>query len=151
MNRFKQTDGLVDRKAPRLNARRGFTLLELIVVSTIIGLLGTFVVVKVGPAIFKTQQTKIKHDLKAIVEAAEMRYYSTGSWPSSLEELTSGTDEDGNETISVGKTKDPWGQDYEYTLEDGKPKAYCYGKDGEPGGDGDNTDYEYPESTESDF
>lgn len=128
--------------------RHGFTLLELIVVITIIGLLGTFVVVKVGPAIMKTQKTKIRHDLKAIVEAAEMYYYMNGSYPASLDELASGTTEDGDPTIGLEKTSDPWNNSYEYELIEGKPKAYCYGRDGESGGEGDDTDYEYPESEE---
>ena len=124
--------------------RQGFTLLELIVVITIIGLLGTFVVVKVQTVIPETQKTKIKHDLEAIVEAAEMYYYMNGSYPTSLDELSSGKTEDGDPTIGLEKTADPWNNSYEYELVEGKPKAHCYGKDGELGGEGDDTDYEYP-------
>jgi general secretion pathway protein G len=151
MKRLNSKNTLTRRPQNCLTRGRGFTLLELIVVITIIGLLGTFVVVKVGPAIFKTQQTKIRHDIKAIVEASEMYYYMNGSFPQSLEELTSGKNEDGEETIGVEKTKDPWGNEYQYEIQEGKPKALCFGKDGEPGGDGDNADYEYPESDESEY
>ena len=125
--------------------RHGFTLLELIVVITIIGLLGTFVVVKVQTVIPETQKTKIKHDLQAIVEAAEMYYFMNGSYPTSLGDLLSGKTENGDETIVLQKTADPWSNSYEYELVEGKPKAYCYGRDGEPGGQGDDADYEYPE------
>ena len=50
--------------------------------------------------------------------------------------------------LNIDIPKDPWGNDYEYELRDGKPYAHCYGRDGQPGGEGDDTDYSYPEEEE---
>ena len=126
----------------------GFTLLELIVVITIIGLLGTMVVVKVSTVLGRANETKIKSDLQAIVRAAEQYQAMEGYLPQTLEELERGTTEDGRDTISIEKAQDPWGNEYEYELRDGKPQASCFGRDGQPGGEGDDADYFYPEEDE---
>jgi general secretion pathway protein G len=134
--------------------RTGFTLLELIVVITIIGILGTLVVVKVSTLPAKARVTKIKHDLKAIVHAAELFQASTGRLPESLEELKSGKSASGSageedSGLSLGQTKDPWNNEYIYEMTpDGKVRARCLGKDGAEGGDGENKDYEEPEAGE---
>ena len=42
--------------------------------------------------------------------------------------------------------RDPWGNEYEYEMRDGKPVVICLGRDANTGGDGDDQDYEYPET-----
>jgi general secretion pathway protein G len=131
---------------------RGFTLLELIVVITIIGLLGTLVVTKVIPVIFRAQRTKILADLKTIVDAAKQRKIATGSYPETLEELLQNKDEEGNEIIgSIERLeKDPWGNEYQYGIDDeGEPYAKCLGKDETEGGEGDDEDLVWPPPDES--
>jgi general secretion pathway protein G len=126
----------------------GFTLLELIVVITIIGILGTLVVVRVASMPERARQTKIKTDLQSIIHAAELYQASCGSIPSTLEELKSGKCPDGSTDsgISLGDTKDPWNNEYLYEVgSDGKPHVRCLGKDNAESGEGENVDHEYPE------
>ena len=136
------------RTQPR-REREGFTLLELIVVITIIGLLGTLVVTRVAPILFKANKTKIEADMRKIYEAAEMVHATSGSYPDSIDEMVNATDDDGNEEIGLGELpKDPWRNEYDYELRDGKPFITCWGRDGTQGGEGDDQDYFYPEEEE---
>ena len=130
--------------------RRGFTLLELIVVITIIGILGTLVVVKVQGWVGEARKTKIKTDLKAIYDAAEHYYMQFSSYPTSIEEMKSGQKgPNGDEFNSpIDNAKDPWNNDYLYEQgSDGKPHVRCLGKDNTEGGEGENKDYEYPDTS----
>ena len=139
------TRGVLMKNWIKSKRSRGFTLLELIVVITIIGILGTLVVVKVTGFVGKAKDLKIKTDLKAIVQAATYYQLETGSYPEDLEQLKSGVADDGSKTTKVDKAVDPWGNEYEYELVNGEPTARCLGKDGTEGGEGEDTDYTYPE------
>ena len=133
----------------RALAKKGFTLLELIVVSTIIGLLGTLVVTKVAPILFRANKTKIISDQKTIYNTAKIIYTTSGGWPESIDEMVNPVDEDGNELEGLEEMpRDPWGNEYEYELRDGKPVIICLGRDANTGGEGDDQDYEYPETDE---
>lgn len=136
-----------NRRAP---AKKGFTLLELIVVITIIGLLGTLVVTKVAPLLTRGNATKVKYDLQKIFESASMFFSEENRYPDSIDELVNAQNDAGEDIMgSLEKTpKDPWGNEYGYELRDGKPLVVCLGRDGNTGGDGDDKDYEYPESEE---
>lgn len=133
----------------RALAKKGFTLLELIVVITIIGLLGTLVVTKVAPILFRANKTKIISDQKTIYNTAKIIYTTSGGWPESIDEMVNPVDEDGNEMEGLEEMpRDPWGNEYEYELRDGKPVIICLGRDANTGGEGDDQDYEYPETDE---
>ena len=135
-----------DRKCRAL-AKKGFTLLELIVVITIIGLLGTLVVTKVAPILFRANKTKITSDMKTIYNTAKIIYTTSGGWPESIEEMVNRTDDDGNDLEGLGEMpRDPWQNEYEYEMRDGKPVVICLGRDANTGGEGDDQDYEYPET-----
>lgn len=129
-------------------AKKGFTLLELIVVITIIGLLGTLVVTKVAPLLTKGNATKVKYDLQKIHQSASMFYSEENRYPDSIDELVNAQNDEGEDIMGSLEKRptDPWGNEYGYELRDGKPLIICLGRDNNSGGDGDNKDYEYPES-----
>jgi len=123
--------------------------MELIVVITVIGILGTLVAVKVGPIIFQSQRTKIAHDLRQIVEAAKIIQVSTGTLPSSLQEMVKPKDADGHDLVGLEQIPlDPWNHPYLYEVREGSPVATCLGRDGRAGGEGDDADHEWPSSGE---
>ncbi len=108
---------------------------------------GTLMVTKVAPMLSKGITTKIKYDLEEIYKSARMLYVLTGSWPESIRDMVDARDEQGFLPGALANNpKDPWGNEYVYKIRDGKPLIICNGRDGEPGGEGDDQDYEYPES-----
>jgi general secretion pathway protein G len=122
--------------------RKGFTLLELIVVVTIIGILGSIVVVKVVPYLTTTRQTVARHDMRTIVETAKMIFTQSGSWPESIEEMV----HDDPERIGLPPPVpvDPWGQPYIYELTEGGPLVRTLGRDQREGGSGEDEDLVWP-------
>jgi len=128
----------------RKNLRAGFTLAELMVVIVIIGLLATLVVPNVMKKLFTANITKAKADITAIANAVDQyAIENAGRYPDSLELLV--TPDENGFTFLKGEVvpKDPWGFEYGYEPPAAGSQTYrvlSYGKDGSPGGEGDNAD-----------
>jgi general secretion pathway protein G len=129
----------------RIQRRRsGFTLAELMVVIVIIGLLATLVVPNVVRKLFVANVAKAKSDIVAISDAVTgYAIENGGRFPDSLEVLvqpdTSGHTFLQQETVP----KDPWGNEYIFEPAPSGSQNFrviSYGKDGVPGGEGDDTD-----------
>lgn len=123
--------------------RGGFSLAELMVVIVIIGLLATLVVPKVVSRLFKAQRETAKINIQTIASAVtEYQIDNNGVTPDSLQALVD-KDENGNSYLDMDRIPvDPWDREYGYEPAQGglEFRVFTYGKDGEPGGDGDDRD-----------
>jgi type II secretion system (T2SS) protein G len=88
-----------------------------------------------------TPQLRVQSDLRIIVNAAELFKAEKGRYPGTIDELSA----DSLQNWSLNESIDPWGNPYIYKTINGRPHAFCYGKDGIPGGNGDNLDFAWPE------
>ena len=95
----------------------------------------------------KRRSTEIKISLQMIWSCAHIYRDRTGNWPDSIDEM--GKDLDENNELAFRFLKDPWGNEYEYEIRDGTTVVICLGRDANIGGDGDDQDYEYPESEDN--
>jgi general secretion pathway protein G len=124
--------------------RQGFTLVELMVVIVILGLLATLVVPKVVDKLGFANEKKAAADVTAIYNAVnEYALLNGGKFPDSLEALIA-PDEHGRAILDREEVPtDPWGTPYFYEPPgpgQPKPRVGSYGKDGQPGGEGDDQD-----------
>ena len=128
--------------------RAGFTLAELMVVIVIIGLLATLVVPNVVRKLVAATRTTAEANVKTLADACDSyAIENNGRYPESLEQLVQ-PDESGNtflnrETVPT----DPWGNPFVYEPPSGgrKLNITSYGKDGVPGGEGDDADISWEE------
>jgi general secretion pathway protein G len=113
------------RKSPR-----GMTLIEIIVVITILSLLMAAVGVAVIPQLDQAKQDTARMDIANINNALKTYYAKKGNYPDTGSGLKAVVDAQILEKMPV----DPWGHEYVYLNEGGKPVIISYGRDGAPGG-----------------
>ena len=116
-------------------ARRGFTLVELLVVVAILGILGTIAIQNVTGHIAKTRVTAAEAGVRAIQAACTTYYIQHKKLPSSLDQLVEGDDPvlEGGE----GALYDPWDNKYEMESKGKKVVVKSAGEDGEMGTEDD--------------
>jgi general secretion pathway protein G len=130
--------------------RRGFTLIELMVVVVILGILATMVVPKVMSKPEQARRTKAKVDIRSIQTALNMFKADTGRFPTTAEGLQALVTNPGAKGYASDGylervPNDPWGNKYIYISPGVHQKDYdlkSRGKDGEDGGSQDNADIE---------
>ncbi len=135
--------------APRLRRSRGFTLLELLVVMVIIGLLAGFVAPRYFAQVGKSQVKEAKAQIDALDKAIEAFRLDVGRLPTTEEGLAVLNTAPPNEPNWAGPylqkavPLDPWGHPYVYAAPGTHNNDFdlmSYGKDGQPGGTGENAD-----------
>ena len=130
--------------------QQGFTLLEIIVVITIIAILAAYIAPKVGGRVDDARISKVKNDIQVLESALELYRLDNFKYPTTeqgLQALVERPDADMKNWKSGGYikklNKDPWGNDYQYRQsgQDGTEfDIYSYGADNAEGGEGEDAD-----------
>ena len=132
----------------RVRDGRGFTLIELLVVMVIIGLLAALVGPKLFPRLGKGKQSAAKAQIELLGQALDQFRLDTGRYPTTsegLEALLQDPGVEGWDGPYLRKSvipRDPWNRPYIYQSpgSHGEYDLYSYGRDGSPGGEGEDSD-----------
>jgi len=130
------------KSASFIVSNEGMTLLELLIVITIIAIIGGFAITRFTGVVDKTKVTAVKADFGTFDMALDTYYLNHNIYPATEEGL--------QKLISDGLLKnkketlvDPWNNPYQYRypgqFSDG-PEIWSYGADGKDGGEGMNAD-----------
>ena len=120
----------------RRRAARGMTLIEIIVVITILSLLMAAVGIAVIPQLDQAKVDRARLDIANINNALKTYYAKKGNYPDTGAGLKAVVDAQILEKMPT----DPWDHEYQYLLEGGKPVIKSYGKDGSEGGTDSDAD-----------
>lgn len=128
--------------------RAGFTLLELLVVVTIIGLLVAFVAPRYFGQVGKSEVNTAKAQVDAFEKALDLYRLDTGRYPSTELGLKALVERPANEPkwngpyLRKAVPVDPWGRPFAYRAPGAKSDydLVSLGKDGQPGGSGEDAD-----------
>lgn len=128
-----------NRKNLALEAmKRGFTLVELLVVVAILGVLGTIAITNVTEHIRKANETAAKASCDSLKDAVSTYMMKYKKLPSNLTQLIEGNDDnppivDGGEGVLI----DPWDNEYKYEVHGKRFTISSAGPDGEFGTEDD--------------
>lgn len=132
----------------RRHLQQGFTLLELLVVLVVLGLLAGIVAPKYFNQLGKSEAKVARAQIEGLVKALDIYRLEVGRYPSTEQGLTALTNAPSDEPrwagpyLQKGVPQDPWGRAYVYRSpgENGDFDLLTLGKDGQPGGDGENAE-----------
>ena len=141
---------------PAAGARRrtlGFTLIEIMVVITILGILAALIVPRVVGRTDDARIAAAKQDVASILQALKLYRLDNGAYPTTeqglrallakptIEPIPSNWKQGGYLERS-SMPKDPWGNEYKYLNPGlkGEIDVFSYGRDGASGGEGVDAD-----------
>jgi general secretion pathway protein G len=132
---------------------RGFTLIEIMVVITILGILAALIVPKVVGRTDDARIAAAKQDIGAVMQALKLYRLDNGRYPSTEQGLRAlierpSTDpqpsnwKQGGYLDRSSIPKDPWGKEYQYLNPGlrGEIDVFSFGRDGQSGGEGPDAD-----------
>jgi len=136
------------RRSPR-QTERGFTLIEMLVVITIIGIIMALVGPRVLNYLSESKAKAAKIQIESFTNALDLYFMDTSQYPSTSEGLgalmhSSVSNAGWNGPYLKGNSvpKDPWGHPYVYRAPGpkGPYQILSYGADGQEGGTGVSAD-----------
>ena len=133
---------------------RGFTLIEIMVVITILGILAALIVPRVIGRTDDARITAARQDIGAVLQALKLYRLDNGRYPSTEQGLRALVEKPNTEPLPnnwktggylerAGVPKDPWGREYQYLNpgRDGREiEVFSLGRDGQTGGEGPDAD-----------
>ena len=130
-------------EASRKNARRhgreaGITLIEMLVVITIIALFSAIAYQRLTPALDEGRRVAAKTQIESLSAATQLFNIENGRFPSQEEGVGAL-----RRYLQKDIPLDPWKRPYVYRYpgqHGPEPDIICYGADGEEGGEGSNAD-----------
>ena len=137
------------RSRSRNDGERGFTLVEILVVITIIGLIMAIVGPRVLNYLGESKVKAAKIQIESFNSALDLYYLDVGSYPNSNDGLAALVQRPGNAESWNGPylkggvvPNDPWGHQYLYRspAEHAPYEIVSYGSDGQEGGAGTAAD-----------
>lgn len=135
-------------RSPRSSAQAGFSLIEIIIVTVLIGGIVAFAASKILGGKDRANVNLTKAQVQTLAEKVQSYQMDTGSLPNSLDDLVR---QPGNANGWLGPyakqadLKDPWGTPYEYRVP-GDNQAFdliSLGADKQVGGDSVDGDIKY--------
>ena len=123
-----------DETTNQRRTEQGFTLIEVLIVTTIIGILVSIVLVSLLNAFERSKQRATMADMRTISKAIETYSTDTGHYPASGQTMTQLANLLVPYQTSVLPVQDAWRHDYSYTADNnGNYSLESYGKDGVDG------------------
>ena len=142
-----------NRKGDRIEcphfSQRGITLIEMLVVVTIIALLAALVGPKLFGNVDKAKRTQVHAQINSFMTALGSYKLDTGNFPTTdlglnaLRAKPDGLDQWAGPYLPQDAPDDPWGHHYLYKFpgdHGDEPDIVSLGADGQPGGEGNNAD-----------
>lgn len=141
--------------SPVSDCRRGFTLIEILVVITVIAVLASLVTPMVFQHVGDAKATAARAQMEIFALALDAYRLDADRYPLSaqgldalvgLPSLPPSPRRWRGPYLRKGVPADPWGRPYQYTSPSGRPGAgdqydlVSFGRDGQPGGEGEDAD-----------
>jgi general secretion pathway protein G len=131
----------------KVSGRKGFTLVEMLVVMVILALIAALVGPRIFPKLGKGKQSAAKAQIELLGQALDHLRLDVGRYPNTQEGLNAlmvnpGVEKWDGPYLKKEMPQDPWGRAYHYQCPGthGDYDLFTYGRDGASGGEGEDQD-----------